>query len=370
MRKLCGLAAATVVSWGLMTGSALACGGLVAPNGAVRLQHTVTLAAYDQGVEHYVTSFEFAGGQTGFGSIIPLPGVPTDVRRAGSWTLQRLERETHPVTPAATPGLAASAALDAPAQVLLQTTVDALDITVLSGGGTAVLNWVTSHGFAVSSDAPAMLDFYARRSPVFLAARFDAAAARARGQLVGDGTPVQITIPTPNPWVPLHILSLAKGALEPVQADVYLLTDSAPALLGLSAGVRVQVSEPASTTLLSDLRSDRDSSWVPDRAWLTFVQIDSPAGTLVHDLAVDASGASMPSPNQAGYATGDAVPRPQTIGLRRVGAAVGLTGSLVPRRAGGWRRPLLAGVLVGLAVLVGLVGVVAGIVVVARRRPV
>src|SRR6516164_3870765 len=118
MRKLCGLAAATVVSWGLMTGSALACGGLVAPNGAVRLEHTVTLAAYHQGVEHYVTSFEFAGGQTGFGSIIPLPGVPTDVRRAGSWTLQRLERETHPVTPLFAAG-AAGPALDAPAQVLL-----------------------------------------------------------------------------------------------------------------------------------------------------------------------------------------------------------------------------------------------------------
>src|ERR1700738_5015144 len=41
---------------------AAACGGLVAPNGAVRLDRTTTLAAYHDGVEHYVTSFQYAGG--------------------------------------------------------------------------------------------------------------------------------------------------------------------------------------------------------------------------------------------------------------------------------------------------------------------
>ena len=39
----------------------LACGGLVTPNGTVSLLKTTTLAAYHEGVEHYVTSFEFAG---------------------------------------------------------------------------------------------------------------------------------------------------------------------------------------------------------------------------------------------------------------------------------------------------------------------
>src|SRR6516225_9940872 len=95
-----------------------ACGGLVAPNGAVRLQQTTTLAAFHEGVEHYVTSFQYAGQLNDFGSIIPLPGVPTDVRRAGSWTLQRLERETQPLRAERepSPGLAASASS---AQVLL-----------------------------------------------------------------------------------------------------------------------------------------------------------------------------------------------------------------------------------------------------------
>jgi hypothetical protein len=165
-----------------------------------------------------------------------------------------------------------------------------------------------------------MLDFYARRSPVFLAARFDASAAVARGQVAGDGTPVQITIPTPNPWVPLHILSLAKGALAPVQADVYLLTDRAPSLLGLGDGVDVQASEPASPSLLNDLRSDKDSSWIPEQAWLTFVRIDTTAGHINHDLAVDATGADSPSIVQAAYDPSGLVPTPQLAGLHPVGA--------------------------------------------------
>ena len=44
-----------------------------------------------------------------------------------------------------------------------------------------------------------MLAFYAERSPIFLAAVFDGSAAAERGQLVGDGTPVHVTIPTTNP---------------------------------------------------------------------------------------------------------------------------------------------------------------------------
>lgn len=341
-RLLTGLAVSAFSSL-LLAQPAMACGGLVAPDGAVELQQTTTLAAYHEGVEHYVTSFEYVGGASDFGSIIPLPGVPTDVRRAGSWTLQRLERETHPPVPSARDGVLSATAAEAPAQVLLHTTVDALDINVLSGGGDAVLTWVKAHGYEVSADAPAMLDFYARRSPVFLAARFDAAAAKARNQQVGDGTPVQITIPTPNPWVPLHILALAKGALEPVQADVYLLTDRAPAVLGLGAGVGVQASEPATTSLLDDLRSDKDSGWVPDRSWLTFIRIDAAAGQLVHDLAIDPLGAGAPSAIQAGYDPLGAVPTAKAVGFHPVRAPHRPPNSLVVILVGGFGLALMAG---------------------------
>jgi Uncharacterized protein conserved in bacteria (DUF2330) len=290
-----------LIGW---AGPASACGGLVAPNGTVRLLRTSTLAAYHDGVEHYVTSFRFAGGATAgeFGSIVPLPGVPTKVERGGDWTLQRLERETTPPEPSFASGRLDVAAA-APAQVILQTRIDALDLTVLSGGGAAVGDWARAHGFLLTPDAPEVLDFYAARSPVFLAARFDAKAARARGQLVGDGTPIHLTIPTPNPWVPLRILTLGRGALEPVQADVYLLNDRQPALLPApDTGMQLAVSEPASASLLSDLRSDKGMDWMPAQAWLTLLRIDSPAGQLTHDLAIDASGAARPSAVQAGIA--------------------------------------------------------------------
>jgi hypothetical protein len=307
MRKLSILTVVmglALVGWADPAG---ACGGLVAPNGTVHLLRTSTLAAYHDGVEHYVTSFRFAGGGPAgeFGSIVPLPGVPTKVERGGDWTLQRLERETTPPTPKFD-GLRVAAA-SGPALVILQTRIDALDLTVLSGGGAAVGDWARAHGFLLTPDAPEVLDFYAARSPVFLAARFDAAAARARGQLVGDGTPIHLTIPTPNPWVPLRILALGRGALEPVQADVYLLSDRRPALLPApDAGMQLAVSEPASASLLSDLRSDKGMDWMPARAWLTLLRIDSPAGLLTHDLAVDASGAARPSPVQAGIVTDQA----------------------------------------------------------------
>jgi hypothetical protein len=285
-----------------VVGPVLGCGGLIGPNGAVNLLRTTTLAAYHKGVEHYVTAFQFAGGGGAFGSLTPLPGVPSEVEKGGDWTLQRLIRETNPV-----PVFADFAAAGSPAatgaQVLMEVTIDALDITVLKGGGPDVGQWATDHGFRLPPDAPEVLDFYAQRSPIFLAAVFNADTARQRGQQVGDGTPVHVTIPTPNPWVPLRILALGKTAQTRVDADVYLLTDRVPALLPRpdgANGMRLAHSADASSELLTDLRSDRGMEWVPDRAWLTQIAIDGAAAQLTYDLAIDASGAGHPSRVAAG----------------------------------------------------------------------
>src|SRR5688500_16517656 len=246
---------------------ALACGGLIGPNGAVNLLRTTTFAGYHDGVEHYVTSFEFAGGGGAFGSITPLPDIPSDVVKGGDWTLQRLVQETSPVGERAFDLLAGAASPAASAEELMKVRIDALDITVLRGGAEAIGTWATDHGFRLPPDAPEVLDFYAQRSPIFLAAAFDADAAAARGQQVGDGTSVHITIPTDNPWVPLRILALGKTGAERVEADVYLLTDAAPALLPTPNGrngINVAHDAAASESLLADLRSDRGMEWVPD----------------------------------------------------------------------------------------------------------
>lgn len=283
---------------------ALACGGLIGPNGAVNLLRTTTLAGYHEGVEHYVTSFEFAGAGGAFGSLTPLPGIPTSVEKGGDWTLQRLLRETDPVLRDGLRLRALESASAAPsAEVLMEVTIDALDLTVLRGGAAEVGTWATDHGFRLPPDAPEVLDFYAQRSPIFLAAAFDGDAAAARGQNVGDGTPVHISIPTDNPWVPLRILALGKQSSEVVEADVYLLTDQSPAMLPYPDGfngMSVTHAAPASDLLLSDLRSDRGMEWVPDKAWLTKVAIDAKAPQIGFDLAVDVSGANAPSRVAAG----------------------------------------------------------------------
>jgi hypothetical protein len=290
----------------------MACGGLIAPNGAISLQRTTTLAAYHRGVEHYVTSFTFAGkGVTEVGSIVPLPGVPTKVVKGGDWTLQRLVLETQPQTFRSAALFAEDAAASAAPEVLLETKIAALDITVLKGGGTAVGNWAREHGYFLPPDAPEILDFYAERSPIFMAARFDAERADRRGIGEGQGTPIHVVIPTPNPWVPLRILSLGLQPTDLVQADVYLLTDTRPATLPQAErssddpeqrGLIQEVSAPASDSLLGDLRSDRGMRWLPrDGMWLTYLRLSERAGDLTHDLAIDASGFGQPDPIAAGF---------------------------------------------------------------------
>ncbi len=301
MRRLLAGAAALVAALIASAQPAAACAGLIGPNGAVNLLRTTTFAGYHDGVEHYVTAFKFAGGSGKFGSLVPLPGVPSEIVRGGDWTLQRLVRETEFSKRFAVPtALAAAGAEDA--QVLQQVRIDALDITILKGGGESVGRWATEHGFRLPPDAPEVLDFYAARSPIFMAAVFDADAAKARGQKIGDGTPVHLSIPTAAPWVPLRILGLGKTGDDKVQADVYLLTDAQPQLLpvpiGLN-GMRIDHSASATESLLTDLRSDKGMGWVPASAWLTKVAIDGSAAQMKYDLAISAT-AAAPSPVAAG----------------------------------------------------------------------
>ncbi len=303
--------------------SAEACAGLIGSNGAVNLERTSTLAGYHNGVEHYVTAFKFQGSGGEFGSLIPLPGVPTKVERGGGWTLQRLDRETQQFNL----GFAAAESLDDSAkraEVLQEVRIDALDITILKGGAPAIAAWAGEHGFRLSPDAPEVLDFYAARSPIFLAAVFDGKAAAVRGQALGDGTPVHLTIPTDDPWVPLRILGLGKAPEDRVDADVYLLTDRKPALLPAPGpGLDLLHSDPATDLLLSDLRTDDGGSWVPEKAWLTKLAVNTTAADLKFDLAIEASGFGQPSRVAAGLELPDFVPT--VLPLERSASPVGWT---------------------------------------------
>jgi Uncharacterized protein conserved in bacteria (DUF2330) len=333
MRALLAGLAALVATFVAAAQPAAACAGLIGPNGAVNLLRTSTFAGYHDGVEHYVTSFKFAGGSGQFGSLIPLPGIPDKVERGGDWTLQRLVRETTPIADARFLSIRGAVAAPAAAQVILTARVDALDITVLKGGGVEVGQWATEHGFRLPADAPEVLDFYANRSPIFMAAVFDADAAKARGQNIGDGTPVHLTIPTANPWVPLRILALGKKADDRVDADVYLLTDQRPALLPypFANGMRLDHSAAATTSLLNDLRSDKGMGWIPQSGWLTKIAIDAAASQLTYDLAVTANGVS-PSRVAAGLEAPASAPAPTQQNAELfalIGIAIAAGGTIV-----------------------------------------
>ncbi|HEU0234844.1 MAG TPA: DUF2330 domain-containing protein [Candidatus Limnocylindrales bacterium] len=335
MRRVIGAFSVSVLTLLLAAGPALACGGLIGPNGAVNLLRTTTFAGYHDGVEHYVTSFEFAGGGGAFGSITPLPGIPSNVEKGGDWTLQRLILETNP-QPAADFFRLGTAGAES-AEEIATYKIDALDLTVLRGGAAAIGQWAKEHGFRLPPDAPEVLEFYASRSQIFVAAAFDADAAAERGQAVGDGTSVHITIPTDDPWVPLRILALGKTGGERVEADVYLLTEARPNLLPVPSGrngISLDHSAAASDALLADLRSDRGMEWVPSAGWLTKVRVNATAAQLSYDLAVDETGIGAPSRIDAGI--NPFFPTPLEIA-----EAVGPAG---------------AGTLIGLVVLVVAIG--------------
>ncbi len=280
---------------------AFACGSLVAPDGDVRLARATTLVAWHDGIEHYLTSFAYQGNESSVGWIVPLPANPIKIEQGGAWTLQRLNLETHP-QPRAPFGVQNETAAASSAQVLQRVQVEALDTTVLKGDGPAVIEWCNENGFFLSADTRAHLLAYAKGSPYFMTAKYDLAAAKARGQQVGDGVPLLLTMQTAHPWVPLEVLALDG---QQVHADLYMLTDMAvnttetAAVVGQSAvgfevpnapGFKVAFQEHLTPTLYHDLSSDRNMGWVRQDSWLTYLTLDADEKQVTYDLGVTNSG--------------------------------------------------------------------------------
>src|SRR5260221_2185800 len=295
--------AALTIALGLFVMQALpafACGALIAPNGSVRLARAPTLVAWHDGVERYLTSFSYQGNFPNLGWIVPLPGVPQKFEEVGAWTLQRLALETHPVRFAF--GAEHAAVPAATAVVLQQVKIEALNITVIKGSGQEVLNWAASNNFFLNTETRGHLLAYAKGSPIFLAAKYDTSAAKARGLFQGDGTPILITMRAAHIWVPLEVLAI-EG--QQVQADLYLLTDQPvyttafAAMVGQSSvgseipgasGFAVSFQEHLTPTLFHDLSTDRNMGWVRSNSWLTYLSLDAPDPTVTYDLGVSPSG--------------------------------------------------------------------------------
>ncbi|HLZ24772.1 MAG TPA: DUF2330 domain-containing protein [Ktedonobacterales bacterium] len=295
-----------VVALGLLfmqTLPAAACGGLVAPDGDVRLARATTFVAWHGGVEHYMTSFSYTGNEPDVGWIVPLPAVPTAIQDGGRWTLQRLFLESHPQPPRAIGfGAASETASAAPSIVVEQAQVEALKVTILNGSGQAVLDWCAQKGFYLSGDTRDHLLKYAQGSPIFMAAKYDTSAAQARHQQEGDGVPLLLTMSVPHPWVPLEVLALDG---QQVQADIYFLTDQPlntsdwGAAIGQSSvgtaipgatGFKVAFQERMTSQLYQDLSSDRNMGWIWQDSWLTYLTLDAPDAAVTYDMGITSSG--------------------------------------------------------------------------------
>jgi hypothetical protein len=274
--------------------AAFACGGLVAPGHAEVLQKATSLAGWHAGYEHYVTGFKFSGGAESFGYIIPLPGDPSKIQKGGDWTLERLEREIQPPFERAALAFDAAVPLAKHVTVLQQVKIEALDITIVRGGGRDVAAWAEKNGFDLTPDTPQVLGQYSSAGAVFALAKFDRKEAVKRGLIEGQGATIHFTIPTKAPWIPLRILALGKTANERVDADLFVLTDDIPSLYPLAddiAGMEIVKAERASDQLLADLRSDKGMTWLPAHGmWFTALGLHTKAGSIHSDLSINGGG--------------------------------------------------------------------------------
>ena len=301
---------------------AAACGGLIAPNGAVRLERATTLVAWHDGVEHYLTTFTYQGDVASVGYIVPLPAAPIQqVQEGGAWTLQRLELEAHPLPKGVFASAAAPTAADGGVQVLQQEQIEALDIAVIKGDSADdIIHWALDNGFALDGETRGHLQVYSSVTPYFMAAKYDTSAAQARHQLTGDGTPILVTMKTAHPWVPFEVLALDG---QQVQADLFLLMDGPVYTSDLGAqvgqssvgteipgapGFQLAFQEPMNDSLYHDLSTDRNMSWIPRNSWLTYLTLDAPEDEVTYDLGVSSQNvvrvapfgtARWPSPTSA-----------------------------------------------------------------------
>ena len=156
--------------------------------------------------------------------------------------------------------------------------IDSLDVTILQRRRQGRRrSGRPSRASTLTGDTPEVLDFYARRSPYFMAAKFDAHAPRSR-RASGAATASRCTspIPTDNPWVPLRILAAGEApAGSSASPTSSCSPTSRPSLLhgaGLlggaeRAGVRRAARRPAHRRALR--------MGARTTAWLTYGKVDA-----------------------------------------------------------------------------------------------
>ena len=170
----------------------------------------------------------------------------------------------------------------------MEVTIDALDLTVLRGGADEVGTWATDHGFRLPPDAPEVLEFYAQRSPIFLAAAFDGEAAagprpeRRRRDAGPHHDPDRQPVgPAAHPRPRQDRGRGRRGRRLPADRPAPAML---PAPTGFN-GMTLEHAPPASDGCSRTCGPTAAWNGCPSEAWLTKVALDAEAPQFGYDLA-------------------------------------------------------------------------------------
>lgn len=225
------------------SGTARACGGLVAPAKAVvvQSQQRVVISLAQNGTSHVVVQLGIPSADVPFGALAPVSGVPTlDPEPVDTAEIDELDLRTRPIvhpSPDTGGGCGCGSAADAAGGgdkggVNVVQIVDIGPITAAALGadtGAALTQWLTDNGFVVSAADQPVIDSYVGPGKYFIAFKRSSAAGSGPSS-VG----VSYSVPGDQRGYPLRISRVGADARLGIQVfvaspEVISPTGSAPA---------------------------------------------------------------------------------------------------------------------------------------------
>ena len=226
-------ALASLGALGLTASPAVACGGLVSPNGSAEMGGFSALISFDGAKEDLIAGVLYQNAHSdGFGWLMPLPSAPqiTPGDPSGLTAAQAITEPPHPsalhVGGAGAPGSSQGVT------ELGRTTVQGLEFVTLAAGDTAALaTWMTTHGFVFHDRQQTSVQGYLDRHWVVVVARAAPGTAPANGVIW-----VRMQFTSANLTYPMAIA----GANHPgtLSTTVFVVTPYRPQSQGLAQEVQ------------------------------------------------------------------------------------------------------------------------------------
>jgi hypothetical protein len=192
--------------------AALACGGMVSPNGTADMQGMSALLSYDGASEDLAVVVSYAAPSGPFAWLMPLPAAPQISQTSVQGLVEGFRITTPPLESEFQVHLGLGAA--APASGVLElgrTTIGNLEFVTLGATDAGeVATWMQAHNFVFHDTQRESVQGYLARHWVLVAAR-PTTAAPTSGAIA-----VRFTFPTPDPVYPLAIAGASHQGTLPM----------------------------------------------------------------------------------------------------------------------------------------------------------